>query len=162
MLARAVLLARSRAQSSPATSAISRRNASSHSNDDHHHTEEHDETVYTKEGFTSPAWRNGLLVTALALAAYQYAPEPTEDAYLTRWLQMYTTSSGKWLDMNARHTAQSKDSADTTELFNAGAQPPVHRLRFPQLLDQASPFLNGVGMNVDMSSVKVKKEGEFA
>ncbi|KAK7035275.1 hypothetical protein VNI00_012042 [Paramarasmius palmivorus] len=160
MLARAALLARSRAQPSSSTSIIGRRNASSHSNDEHHHAEEHDNTVYPKEGFTSPAWRNGVLATALAIAAYQYAPEPSEDAYLTQWLKLYTTSSETWLDMNARHTAQSKDSAETTELFNNGAQPVMHRLRFPQLLDQASPFLNGVGMNVDMSDVKVKRDGE--
>jgi hypothetical protein len=149
MLARAALLARSRTQPSSSTSLISRRNASSHSNDEHHHAEEHDNTVYPKEGaddchlplllpshcslgFTSPAWRNGVLATALAIAAYQYAPEPSDDAYLTQWLKLYTTSSEKWLDMNARHTAQSKESAETTELFNNGAQPVMHRLRFPQ------------------------------
>ncbi|KAK1224225.1 hypothetical protein PQX77_012882 [Marasmius sp. AFHP31] len=156
--ARAALLARPRALS-PSVSTISRRHGSSSTHHDEHH-EEHDSTVYPPEGFSSPVWRNGVIVSVLAVLAWQYAPEPSEEAYLTRWMAMYKTPKEKWLAINASHTAQSKQIAEQVETFDLGVSAPVHRLRFPQLLDQASPFCNGVGLNVDMSDVKVKREGE--
>ncbi|KAL0580345.1 hypothetical protein V5O48_001682 [Marasmius crinis-equi] len=150
--ARAALLAHPRALP-PSVSAISRRHGSSSSHHDEHH-EEHDSSVYTQEGFFSPAWRNTFIFSALALAAWQFAPEPNDEAYLTRWLAAYKTPKEKWVEMNAKHTAQSQEAAETDQVFSAGVASPVHRLRFPQTLDQASPFNNGVGMTVDMSDVK--------
>ncbi|KAG7090836.1 hypothetical protein E1B28_009918 [Marasmius oreades] len=160
MLSKAVrttLLARPR--TTPSLSATGHRHGSSSTHHDEHRGE-HDNTVYPKEGFFSPAWRNGVLVSVLALAAWQYAPEPNDEAYLTRWIMMYKTPKEKWLEMNATHAAQSRVVAEQTKLFDLGVAPPVHRLRFPQIIDQGSPFCNGIGMNVDMSNVKVKKEGK--
>ncbi|KAE9401581.1 hypothetical protein BT96DRAFT_597913 [Gymnopus androsaceus JB14] len=98
--------------------------------------------------------------------AYHYAPEPSEESFLTRWIVMYRTSSEKWMDLNAGHTVLSKEAADTFQLFNSAARPPIHRYRYPQyvlcsvarivsnfsrfrMLDNASPFNVPVGLSVD-------------
>ncbi|KAF5389472.1 hypothetical protein D9757_004297 [Collybiopsis confluens] len=149
MLVRTGLVARQR-MTAPL---ITQRNAS-------HHAEQEDPDVYTKEGFTSPAWRRFFLVSILAGAAYKFAPEPSEDAFITRWLAMYTTSSERWLDLNASHTVLSQDSADAVRLFTTAARPPVHRMRFPQMMDNASPFNVPVGLSADTRDFVTKNEHE--
>ncbi|KAK7448845.1 hypothetical protein VKT23_013574 [Stygiomarasmius scandens] len=138
--------------------AIQHRNASTASHDDHHdHHHHEDTTVYPQERFLSPFWGKMLLVTALAGAAIKYAPERGDDAFFTRWIQMYTTSPDKWMEMNAQHAAQSKEVAERTILFATASRPAVHRFRFPQNMAGGSPFNNPVGADVDMSDVAQKK-----
>ncbi|KAJ4468222.1 hypothetical protein J3R30DRAFT_3560256 [Lentinula aciculospora] len=140
---------------------LRQRNASTSQSDHHgHHHVEEDTTVYPKEGFATPAWRRFFVVSMIVGAAYQFAPEPSEEAFVTRWLAMYTTTSEKWLDMNVRHTALSKDIADGVELFATATRPPVHRMRFPQMMDNASPFNVQVGLNADTRNFVAKTEHE--
>ncbi|KIK67105.1 hypothetical protein GYMLUDRAFT_37142 [Collybiopsis luxurians FD-317 M1] len=152
MLGRTALLARPRI----ITPIIRQRYAS---NDHHHHIEE-DSSVYTKEGFTSPAWRRFFIASILVGAAYKFAPEPSEEAFITRWLSMYTTTSEKWLDINVGHTVLSQDSAEAVKLFTTAARPPVHRMRFPQMMDNASPFNVPVGLDADTRDFVAKNEHE--
>lgn len=144
MLARTGLAARQRIF----TPLLRQRNASS-AHDEHHHTA-HDDTVYPKEGrllafvslnrchlyllagFTSPVWRKFMLTSILVGTAYQFAPEASEEAFLTRWIAMYSPNSERWLDLNAGHTVLSKEAAETFQLFNTAVRPPVHRYRYPQ------------------------------
>ncbi|KAF9071082.1 hypothetical protein BDP27DRAFT_1446572 [Rhodocollybia butyracea] len=153
MLARTGLVARQRVFSP----LIRQRNASS-SHEDHH--VEEDSTVYPKEGFTSPAWRRFFVVSILAGVAIKFAEEQSEEAFITRWIAMYTTSSEKWLDMNAGHTALSKGSAETVHLITSASRPPMHRMRFPQMLDNASPFNVPVGISADTDDFVAKTEHE--
>ncbi|TFK75290.1 hypothetical protein BDN72DRAFT_832145 [Pluteus cervinus] len=143
------------------TNSILRRNASTadHSHhEDHHH---HDSTVYPKEGFTGGVWQKTILFSLLAVGFYKYAPEPAEDVYLTRWIAMYTPSPQRWLELNARHTAQQQVVADTSLLLMDAQKPKVHRYRYPQALDQASPFLRPIGGEVDMSGVVAKGDKDI-
>ncbi|THU95496.1 hypothetical protein K435DRAFT_595967, partial [Dendrothele bispora CBS 962.96] len=137
--------------------AIQHRSASTTSHDDHHdHHHHEDTTVYPQERFFSPFWGRMLIIAALGGAAIKYAPERGDDAFFTRWIQMYTTSSEQWIDMNAQHAAQSKEVAERTVLFASASRPPVHRFRFPQNMAGGSPFINSVGSDVDMSDVVAK------
>ncbi|KAJ3808734.1 hypothetical protein EV368DRAFT_84492 [Lentinula lateritia] len=147
------------------------RNASTSPTDhhDHHHIEE-DTTVYPKEGksairpdyarFATPAWRRFFVLSIIIGAAYQFAPEPSEAAFVTRWLAMYTTTSEKWLDMNVRHTVLSKEVAEGVNLFTTATRPPINRMRFPQMMDNASPFNVQVGLNADTRDFVAKTEHE--
>ncbi|KAF8348093.1 hypothetical protein F5887DRAFT_1280539 [Amanita rubescens] len=101
---------------------------------------------HSKEDFSSPIWRNAFIASLVAVAVYNYAPEPGDKAYLTRWIAFYQTSREGWLEMNARHTAKQLETSEQTKLFNNAHKEPVHRYRYPQIMDQSSPFLNGVGM----------------
>jgi len=149
-LPRVVLLARQR----PAAAIVSHRKASlsTHSQHDDHH----DDHQYPKEGFSGPFWRNTVLASLLVVAAYKYAPEPTDDAYLTRWIALYTPPRDQWLNMAAKHTALSVDESETTLLVTSAKKPPVHRFRYPHLFEQKSPFLTPVGEDIDTSSIVVK------
>ncbi|KAJ4498331.1 hypothetical protein C8R41DRAFT_818770 [Lentinula lateritia] len=126
---------------------------------DHHHIEE-DTTVYPKEGFATPAWRRFFVLSIIIGAAYQFAPQPSEEAFVTRWLAMYTTTSEKWLDMNVRHTVLSKEVAEGVNLLTTATRPPINRMRFPQMMDNASPFNVQVGLNADTRDFAAKTEHE--
>ncbi|KAJ3776513.1 hypothetical protein FB446DRAFT_785086 [Lentinula raphanica] len=73
---------------------------------------------------------------------------------------MYTTTSERWLDMNVRHTALSVDAAEGVNLFTTASRPAMHRMRFPQMLDNASPFNVQVGLNADTRDFVAKTEKE--
>lgn len=122
----------------------------------HHHQEDHDTTAYPQEGFGSPFWRNIVLFSLLGVAGYKYLPERAEDVYLTRWIAMYTSPSEHWLDVNTKHTAQQLEVSKEGVLMRDAKKLPVHRYRYPQALDQSSPFLNAVGMGVDVKGVVAK------
>jgi len=82
--------------------------------------------------FTTPFWRNALIVAGVVTAAYKYAPEPGDNIYLTRWIAMYTTPSKEWVEVNTQNTALQAEVADNTRLTASAGRPPVHRYRYPQ------------------------------
>ncbi|KAJ3506728.1 hypothetical protein NLJ89_g6705 [Agrocybe chaxingu] len=127
--------------------------SASHDHQDHDHHHEQDSTVYPAESFGGRFWRNVVLVSIAGAVGLKYAPEPSENVYLTRWIAMYTAPRDYWLSLNAKHTAQQEEYARVGLLVNDAQRPPVHRFRYPQMLDQASAFLVPVGSDVDVSSV---------
>ncbi|KAF9451251.1 hypothetical protein P691DRAFT_663632, partial [Macrolepiota fuliginosa MF-IS2] len=108
--------------------------------------------------FATPFWRNALILAGLAVVAYKYAPEPGDNVYLTRWIAMYTTPAEQWLELGAKNTAQKEVVAENTRLTVSAKSPPVHRYRYPQSFEQASPFLVGVGTQADLSDLVVKSK----
>ncbi|KAF8891661.1 hypothetical protein BD779DRAFT_1512339 [Infundibulicybe gibba] len=156
-LARAAFLARPRVAP---TLIAQRRPASTSSHHEEHHGE-HDSTQYPREGFSGPIWRNTVLLSLLAVGCYKYAPEPSEDVYLTRWIAMYTAPRDLWLELNAKHTAMQQEVSDTTILLSDAKKPRVHRYRYPQSFEQVSPFLAPVGMDVDLSGLVVKGDRDM-
>ncbi|KAF8224990.1 hypothetical protein L208DRAFT_1409247 [Tricholoma matsutake] len=120
------------------------------------HHENHHEDNYPKEGFGSPIWGFALLCSFLAVGAYKYAPEPTGDVYLTRWIAMYTSPRNLWLDLNAKHAALQQDISHGNLLLSDAKKARVHRYRYPQSFEKASPFLTPVGMDVDTTRFVVK------
>ncbi|TFK18926.1 hypothetical protein FA15DRAFT_602417, partial [Coprinopsis marcescibilis] len=113
-------------------------------------------------GFGSPVWRSVAVAGLAAVAFYKYAPERSENVYLTRWIALYTKPREHWLDLNAKHAAMSQTEADHSLLLHDARKPPVHRFRYPQGIGQASPFLNGVGMTVDTSNIAVKNDRDIS
>lgn len=142
------LIVAARLRASP-TTFVQRRNVSTASHA-HEHEKEHDNTVYpsegllvqwitilecikrTRAGFNGGIWRKTILLSLLVVAFYKYAPAPGEDAYLTRWIAMYTPSSERWLNINVRHTAQQQRVADVTMLVNDAKKSRAYRYRYPQ------------------------------
>ncbi|KAF8894910.1 hypothetical protein CPB84DRAFT_1782616 [Gymnopilus junonius] len=154
-LARRALLACSRPRP---TFLAQRRAASSSSHDQHeaHQHHEEDSTAYPPETFGSPFWRNVVLASLATAALFKFAPYADDDVYLTRWIAMYMPSRDYWLRLNAQYTAIHKDMSEDTVLVNSAHAPNGLRFSYPQSLTQASAFLNGVGMNVDMKGVVPK------
>ncbi|EAU91376.1 hypothetical protein CC1G_07411 [Coprinopsis cinerea okayama7 len=139
-------------------SLTARRNGSTSS----HSFEEPAGADYTvPESFGTPLWRNVILFGVAAVAFYKYAPAPNDDVYLTRWIAMYTKPREYWMSVNAKHTALSQVDARNTLVVHDAMQPPVRRFRYPQGLGTGSPFLNGVGMTVDMSDITVKTDRDL-
>ncbi|TFK44604.1 hypothetical protein BDQ12DRAFT_595098, partial [Crucibulum laeve] len=106
--------------------------------------------------FGGPIWRATILVSLLGVAAYKYLPEPADNVYLTRWIALYDAPRDFWLNLNAKHAAQQEQVSDAMILFSDAKMPQVHRYRYPQVFEQASPFINAVGSNIDMSGVVVR------
>jgi len=136
-------------------SLIARRNASTSSHND-------GEDYRMPESFANVTWRNTVLA-GLAIAAFcKYAPEPSEDAALTQFMSFYTASRERLLEINAKHTALSQQTADDNLLLHDAKKPSVQRYRYPQAIGQASPFLTPIGMTVDMSDIRVKTSKEIS
>ncbi|KAJ3820471.1 hypothetical protein F5880DRAFT_1615556 [Lentinula raphanica] len=152
MLGRARLVTRQRTFT-PLLLPRQRHASTAHSDHHNHHQTEED-------SFATPAWRRFFVVSLIAGALYQLAPKPSEEAFITRWLAMYTTTSEKWLDMNVRHTVLSVDAAEGVNLFTTASRPAMYRMRFPQMLDNASPFNVQVGLNADTRDFVAKTEKE--
>ncbi|KAF8622351.1 hypothetical protein AX15_007083 [Amanita polypyramis BW_CC] len=121
-----------------------RKIASTVAHQQHEHKNSNDQ--YHREDFSSPIWRNTLIASLLIVAAYKYAPTPGDGTYLTRWIAFYKTPRETWLEINAVHTAKQQEASAYNILLSDARKEPAHRYRYPQILDQASPFLNGVGM----------------
>ncbi|KAG2361326.1 hypothetical protein BDR07DRAFT_1472157 [Suillus spraguei] len=148
-LARASLLLRQK-HAVGSVSLIQRRFAShdSHAHDEHHHSRE--------AGFSTPFWRNTVLLSLLAVGFYKWAPSPNQDVYLTRWLAQYTTPSEIWAAINEKHLSLSQQASHNTILQADAKRPNVHRYRYPQILDTGSPHLQPVGRVADTSSTAVR------
>ncbi|KAG6820889.1 hypothetical protein H0H93_010233 [Arthromyces matolae] len=148
-----------------AASVLRRRAASSSAHDNHHHHDANEQ--YPREGqsirpstrlrplnagqieFSGPFWRNTVISALLVAAFYKFAPEPTNETYLTRWMALYYTPRERLMQLAVKHTAMSADNSDATVLLGSARQPPVHRYRYPQSFEKSSPFLMPVGEAVD-------------
>ncbi|KAI0930368.1 hypothetical protein AcW1_009082 [Taiwanofungus camphoratus] len=140
------------------TSLIQRRFASSHSNDEHHdeHHGEQDTTAYPREDFSSPVWRNFVLLGLAVAGWYKFAPAPGEDTYLTRFIAHYSTPREVWQRLSLKHLMLSVEGSDESLLMQSAQRPPVHRYRYPQRFEQSSPHSHPVGAVSVISDVVVK------
>ncbi|CCM00404.1 uncharacterized protein FIBRA_02434 [Fibroporia radiculosa] len=135
--------------------------ASSNSHHDEHHGEQHveDSVSYSKEDFSSPVWRNFVLLGLAAAGFYKLAPAPGDDTYLTRFIAHYSTPRDVWENIRFKHLLLTVEGSDDTLLVADAKRPPIHRYRYPQRLEQSSPHLHPVGSTVDVSDVVVKNDG---
>lgn len=82
--------------------------------------------------FISRFWMRNAIVAVLGYSYYKYAPSPSSDSYLTRWLAATTPSKDHWLAKDAEHTAGSLALSQEHMLFSDAKPRPVHRYRHPQ------------------------------
>ncbi|KAI0758330.1 hypothetical protein BC629DRAFT_1552050 [Irpex lacteus] len=139
-----------------------RRSASTAAHDDHHDHDHHhheDNTVYPQESFVTKSWRNWAIGGLAAALFYKFAPAPGDDAYLTRWISLYQIDKSLWTDLNNKHLALSAEGQINNLILADAKKPQVHRLRFPQKLEQHSAHLVPVGQDLSTSGVEVKSEG---
>lgn len=88
--------------------------------------------AYYTPGFFTATWTKAVLAGAIAVAAIVYAPEPSKEAYITRWIAMWKTPSSVWSEINDKHTALSVDASKERLFLNSAEKPVIHRLEFPQ------------------------------
>ncbi|KAG7446425.1 uncharacterized protein BT62DRAFT_994049 [Guyanagaster necrorhizus] len=139
---------------SPRRAALSKIRAYSDSHSHEHHHEE-DTTVYPKEGFGA-GWRNAVLGAFAVAVTYKYAPSPGEDALLTRWMAERQAPVNQDFERNLNHTILTQEQSNERLFFAEAKRPVINRYRFPQMLDNGSPFNVPVGLTSDLRAVKVK------
>ncbi|UZJ51201.1 hypothetical protein CBS101457_000521 [Exobasidium rhododendri] len=149
----------------------------------HHEEEEH----YPSEGFNSPIWRNTLLLAIASAGIYRFSithadPHPARSSssgrsapgneseddtndddnrpFLTRYIDYYSTPAQFWKERNERHLDFVREKAEERLLFQDAERPPVHRLRYANTFEQASPHCLAVGAQADLSDLKVKRGSE--
>ncbi|CBQ72395.1 conserved hypothetical protein [Sporisorium reilianum SRZ2] len=142
---------------------------------------------YPSENFGAPIWRYTFLGAIAAFGLYRIStlhadPHPSrasssgrsapgnesednlhvegEKPWLTRYIEHWTTPSSVWKERNARHLELVKEKAEERLLFQDAERPPVHRLRYTQIFEQASPHAVGPGTQVDLSDLKIKRASE--
>lgn len=96
-------------------------------------------------GFTTPFWRNALLLSLAAAGFYRWAPTPDQDVYLTKWLAQYATPRDFWTTVNEKQLLRSQQIASNTVLQSVAQRPTKVKYRYPQMLEQGSPHLQPVG-----------------
>jgi hypothetical protein len=77
-------------------------------------------------------WRNGMLLALASVGFYKFAPTPSEDVFLTRWIALYTTPVDEWVRRTAKHLSLAQANSETEKLFAEAKKPAVHRYRYPQ------------------------------
>ncbi|KAJ9475123.1 hypothetical protein PHBOTO_005183 [Pseudozyma hubeiensis] len=142
---------------------------------------------YPSENFGAPIWRYAFLGAIATFGLYRIStlhadPHPSrasssgrsapgnesednfhdDDAkpWLTRYIEHWTTSPSVWKERNARHLELVKEKAEERLLFQDAERPPVHRLRYTQIFEQASPHAVAPGSQVDLSDLKIKRASE--
>ncbi|KAH0827773.1 hypothetical protein J3R83DRAFT_3391 [Lanmaoa asiatica] len=83
-------------------------------------------------GFSTPFWRNTLLLSLLAVSFYKWAPPRDGDAYLTRWIAHYSTPPDTWAQLNEKHLLQSQQVIDNVAVQTRATRPGIIRYRYPQ------------------------------
>ncbi|KAM5533326.1 hypothetical protein V8D89_013000 [Ganoderma adspersum] len=143
------------------TTLIQRRAASSHAHEEHHeehHEEYHDSNVYEPEVFNTPFWRRAIIAGVGVVAFYKFAPEPTNDTALAKYISSTMTAPEVWKDAAFKHLVLSAKVSDDTLLMTDAKPPVIHRYRFPQRLEQYSPHVQPVGITLRADDVVVKRD----
>ncbi|KAI9569561.1 hypothetical protein HD554DRAFT_2019874 [Boletus coccyginus] len=153
-LARASVLLRPKLYTGPVSSQLRFSSGGNHAH------EEHPDGAHDgpEAGFSTPFWRNTLLLSLLAVSFYKWAPPRDEDAYLTRWIAHYSTPPDTWARLNEKHLLQSQQVTDDATVQARATKPGIIRYRYPQSLEQASPHLQAVGSVPDMSGVRARTD----
>ena len=149
-LQRAVLGPGRRLTSSATRPLTSLRYASTEHGHEHHHHHVEDATEYPKEGrapwdvhyfpthlLAIPGFATSTIVKAIAFAGavsafYKYAPSPSDDNIITRYLSSKATPSEVWERVNIKHAILEQQQADEIQILWSAQRPPVHRYRYPQ------------------------------
>ncbi|KAK0517765.1 hypothetical protein OC834_006169 [Tilletia horrida] len=172
-------------QAKPAAAAVTRAFSSSQpaqgSSPGAHQEEAHEE--YPREDFSSPFFRN-VVVFGIAIgvvykvsniheglhasrasssgkSSFQDA-EHAEKAkpWLTRYIEHHTTPTSVYKEANAQWLEAAQKTAETKLLLQDAERPPVVRLRHIGSFEAGSPFGILPGSQVDLSDLKIKKDGE--
>lgn len=68
-------------------------------------------------GFLTANWRNFAIATTIGVLAYNYAPAPSEEVYLTRFMDKYKESLDNVFSTNVNHALHSTLMSDDHEFF---------------------------------------------
>jgi hypothetical protein len=83
-----------------------------------------------------PGFATSTIVKVFALAGavaafYKYAPSPSDDNIISRYISSTATPSEVWEKVNLKHTMLEQHQADGNQVLWSAQKPPVHRFRYP-------------------------------
>ncbi|KAG8882987.1 hypothetical protein FRB98_003366 [Tulasnella sp. 332] len=115
-------------------------------------------------GFTTPFWRNTIILSILGYGLYRIAPSREsidKDNSLTSFIRKSLTPSEVWKTRNENHLALSVENAQSRQLTEAAQRPVVSRIRYTGKFEDFSPHRQSVGDSVDMSDLDVKSDSHM-
>ncbi|TFY79258.1 hypothetical protein EWM64_g4755 [Hericium alpestre] len=112
-------------------------------------------------GFNSRIWAYTVLAGLGVVGFYKFAPSSGEDNFISKYIAHYRTPKEVWENWANKHLEFQTQVQENTFIIQHAKLPPVHVYRFPQALDQASPFNVAVGGDVDISNIKVKSDKDL-
>ena len=83
-------------------------------------------------GFATSTIVKVVALAGVTVAFYKYAPSPSDDNILTRYISNNATPSEVWERVNVKHTVLEQQQADESQILWSAQKPPVHRYRYPQ------------------------------
>jgi hypothetical protein len=111
----------------------------------HHALGPADAEAFPQESIGSTTWRNFIVWSLVGIGFYKFAPSPGENATITQWIKKISFPREFWAERNSKHAAQSQESAEHTLLVTDAKKERVHRYRYQQTTELASPFRGKVG-----------------
>ncbi len=84
------------------------------------------------EVFNTPFWRTAVIAAFGLVAFYKFAPAPSDETLIAKYVSRTMTSGEVWKDILFKHLLLSAQGSDETLLIADAKPPVVHRYRFPQ------------------------------
>lgn len=82
--------------------------------------------------FNTPLWRTAVIAGLGVVAFYKFAPAPSDETLIAKYVSRTMTSGEVWKDILFKHLLLSAQGSDETLLITDAKPPVVHRYRFPQ------------------------------
>jgi len=127
------------------------------------HAGAHGAPASAEEPFLSPGFRTMGIVAGVGFVLYKAtqwsaARNPEGKSWLTRVLESSMTPEAEVKRLNWKHFELSRESSERKLLFQSAQPPPFYRLRYPDRLNEGSPYNISPGSVADLGKKSSKVE----
>ncbi|CAO3597044.1 unnamed protein product [Absidia cylindrospora] len=116
---------------------------------------------FPAETFGTSAWKKTAIVVALGAVWYnvdQSLAKSGNKNIVTKWVEFVMTPSDENNDINESFYSHSQNLADYRLVYQEAQRAPIHRMRYPESFERASPRALTAGSQMDLSDVKIRSD----
>ncbi|KAI8330064.1 hypothetical protein BC941DRAFT_441413 [Chlamydoabsidia padenii] len=116
---------------------------------------------FPAETFATSAWKKAAAVVALGAVVYnvdQSMAKSGSKNVITQWVELVMTPTEKNNQVNEAFYTNSQNMADYRLVYQEAQRAPIHRMRYPESFERASPRALTAGAQMDLSDVKVRSD----
>ncbi|KAI8374945.1 hypothetical protein EDC96DRAFT_497364 [Choanephora cucurbitarum] len=115
------------------------------------------------ESFGTNAWRNGVIAVVAGLVWFRVDQHMTgsgdEKHPFTRWIEYRMMTTAEENDkVNHTNLAGAEAAAQYKLFYQEAQRSPIHRMRYPEAFERASPRGLAAGNQVDLSDLKIRSD----
>ncbi|KAI8338867.1 hypothetical protein BC941DRAFT_421435 [Chlamydoabsidia padenii] len=114
----------------------------------------------TEETFGNNVWRNTIVLAIAGVIWYRVDERLTDQGDekhpFTRWIEFHMNKSHENDEIAEAQLANANKIADYRLVYQEAQRPPIHRMRYPESFERASPRALVAGTHCDLSDVNVR------